>query len=659
MGTLPAGFRAAPLDGALLLFHPRHGLNVRIDSPGTRALQRQAPRTVMFGITNACNLDCHFCSRDRTAASTWTVDSAHALLAELSRRGVLEVAFGGGEPFAFKGFDELLTRLAADTPLALNVTTNGTLLTAERVRRLAPLVGEVRVSLYEGLDWESPLRLLAAEGVAPGANVLVDRLRLHQLPALLAKLAQLGCRDVALLRYLGPDEARELDARDEAALGCIIADSPVPLRLSTCFGDRLAEVPRLFAHGDCGAGDEFIVVTSDGRARACSFQPRSVPFDGADGLLALWRQRRARPRAPFAGCARPFPAGGTAFQGVRVWQAFSSNNSGDCVLVGRFDTPEASRAFVDRLRHLQPLGGAPYSDALRAALAALGLDPDEHEEAPERMEAIGSAALFHTGMALDDAFPSLRALLWHDGGRAVFHDVHVHGSMALLTALRFADEAAARVAHGRCAVDRVRAERHGALVYAVHDWDELPVVGEPVLAISSELTDRPNPEDLARALRTPRPAPDPAWLFARFRDADAARAAAFAAGDLVDRYLVVPWTRRAARDGFRLQRAGGLTWAVEGPLFEFGVSMGRQRGAGLSTVANELKAELGPELCRALVLLRGDQATLSTAHPGRVLRVLVPFAHARGLHLWLSPASGSALTRVVARLTADVMRGGA
>lgn len=656
MDTHRHGFRRVALDGALLLFDPTRGLNVRIDAPGTRALRRTAPRTVMFAITNACNLACTFCNRDLAAPSTWTVDSAHALLTALAQRGVLEVAFGGGEPFTFRGFDELLERLAGDTALALNVTTNGALLTAERAQRLAPFLGEVRVSLYDGHDQETPLRTLADAGIARGANVLVDPATLDALPTKLDALARLGCHDVALLRYVGPDAARELSADDATFLTHVIAHSPLPVRLSTCFGEQLPDVPRLFPQGDCGAGDEFVVVTSDGRTKACSFQAQSVAFDGADGLLAFWRARRERSRAPFAGCARPFTSEAPAFEGVRVWQGWSSNNSGDCVLVGRFETPEASRAFVERLRALQPATGAPYSDALRAQLTAIGVTPGEDEEAPEELVAVGSAALLHTDMALDDAFPSLRALLWHEGGRAVFNGIHVHESLSLVSALRFTDDAAAKRAHAQLAIPHVRAERHGALVYAVHGWDGLPALESPVLAASSELTHTPDQDELARALRAPPPPPGPAWLFARFRDADAARAAAFPAADVAGRYLVVPWTRRAPRDGFRLQRAGGLTIAVDGPLFDFQVSMWSQRRDGLGSVSNELKAVLGPELCQALTLSRHGSATLTTAQPGKVLHVLVPFAEARGFNLWLSAASGSSMAHVVARLRADVMR---
>src|ERR1700755_243664 len=121
-------FRGFPLDGALLFFQPSSGTSVRVESDRTRHFQRRAPRVVMFGVTNRCNLACSFCSRDVARSSSWTVQTATEMLRGLARMGTLEVAFGGGEPFAFKGFAELVQELHQTTALALNVAANGTLL---------------------------------------------------------------------------------------------------------------------------------------------------------------------------------------------------------------------------------------------------------------------------------------------------------------------------------------------------------------------------------------------------------------------------------------------------------------------------------------------------------------------------------------------------
>jgi len=87
-------FREYPLDGAMLYFQPANGVHVRVEVPATAAQRRRAPRVAMFGITNACNLACSFCSRDVARPSAWTVDTAAAVLRDLDAAGTLEVAYG-------------------------------------------------------------------------------------------------------------------------------------------------------------------------------------------------------------------------------------------------------------------------------------------------------------------------------------------------------------------------------------------------------------------------------------------------------------------------------------------------------------------------------------------------------------------------------------
>ena len=113
-----AWMRRFPMNRALLLFDRESGTNVLCDGPETAHLRQQAPRVVQFGITNDCNLACSFCSRDLAADSAWTSDEAFRVLADLADAGVLEVAFGGGEPWAFPGFAELVRPLHGETPLA-------------------------------------------------------------------------------------------------------------------------------------------------------------------------------------------------------------------------------------------------------------------------------------------------------------------------------------------------------------------------------------------------------------------------------------------------------------------------------------------------------------------------------------------------------------
>lgn len=284
-------FRAYALDGAVQYFHPRSGTHVRISGTHTRHVRKTTPRVVMFGITNDCNLACNFCRRDVRRPSRWTEDSAFRVLRDLAQAGALEVAFGGGEPFTFPRFPDLITRLHKETSLALNVTTNGMLLDPGTWASFEGKFGQVRVSIYGDQIWRRCAELFTGAGQRWGANLLVDDASIATLPAMLCELAAAGCHDVYLLGFVG-EPKRLLSPPARRKLADIVMASPVPCRVSVCFGSSLG-VPRLMAgfdnDGDCGAGDDFITVTPDQRVQSCSFQDHGFPGATAVEILTAWR----------------------------------------------------------------------------------------------------------------------------------------------------------------------------------------------------------------------------------------------------------------------------------------------------------------------------------------------------------------------------------
>jgi MoaA/NifB/PqqE/SkfB family radical SAM enzyme len=304
--------RRFPMDGALLLFDRDSGTNALCDGPETAHLRQSAPRAVQFGITNECNLACSFCSRDREAGSEWTPDEAFQVLAGLANLGVLEVAFGGGEPWAFPGFADLVRRLYENTPLAINFTTNGLALTPRRLEAIRGRFGQCRLSLYDDNEWHRRVAMLADAGVRFGVNYLVTPERLADLEAVVLRLVSLGCRDVLLLSYNGSEaplhlsvaQGRDLAARTQHLARAIAGRAA--LKLDVCWGERLEGVPRLFDRTDCGAGRDFVVLTSDRQLMPCSFHHVKVPVRSAADVMDAWHRRRDDLASPsrIPGCAR-------------------------------------------------------------------------------------------------------------------------------------------------------------------------------------------------------------------------------------------------------------------------------------------------------------------------------------------------------------------
>lgn len=305
-------WRAHPLDGKLLLLERDTGLNVLLEGEETAHLRRLAPRTLLIGVTNACDLHCPFCNRDRDARSRWRFDTLLAFCQEAERWGVLEVAFGGGEPLLFPRWTELMRELHASTRLGLSFTTNGTHLNERVLEALAGCYGQIRLSLYEDNNWPATVALLGQNGARFGVNWLITPAELDGFDEKLDRLLALGVRDLLLLRYkgveqlelhLGPAGRRQLADLVTAAHARL--DASVTLKIDVCWGDSLDGVPTLFGAGDCGAADEFLSITSDWLIKPCSFHHGGVPFETLSDVRAYWQDRRLlREAAQTAGCAR-------------------------------------------------------------------------------------------------------------------------------------------------------------------------------------------------------------------------------------------------------------------------------------------------------------------------------------------------------------------
>lgn len=465
--------RSYATDGGMLWFAPRTGLHIYERNEQTAHLRRVAPRAVMFGITNACNLACTFCSRPAAAASQWTATSALETLRELSAAGTLEVAFGGGEPFAFRAFPWLLQALRAATPLAVHVTTNGELIDDEIASTvLGPhgCVDTVRLSLYNNRPWQRCAQRLQQAQQRYGVNILVGKHNLRDLAAMVETARGLGAKDVALLSYVGGDPAWQLDSDSRAELARLSTRLPLPVRISLCTGP-LAAVPALFWGLDddthttphCQAGYDFLTITSDKQVRACSFHDRTFPFEDAEELLQIWRTAQEELATPATrmGCARTHNATRAptpltqlrrphvAPQTPRVWHSESANNSGDCYLVAHFEQHETAQALVEELRpgllahHAEPQRMArnelPQAwlaifEAARVKTAASTDSAVEHQiPSIENMVAIGNG-LFISAYGLGFGMAELFAMAVARGG-TVATTIHSHGNEQLVFAL--------------------------------------------------------------------------------------------------------------------------------------------------------------------------------------------------------------------------------
>lgn len=104
------------------------------------------PPSANYHLTQACNFGCHFCfATFNDVPGTLKRDDQIRIIDALADHGVQKLTFAGGEPFVVKWIDELIAHAKA-RGLTTMAVTNGSLLTEERLRKLAPVLDWLVIS---------------------------------------------------------------------------------------------------------------------------------------------------------------------------------------------------------------------------------------------------------------------------------------------------------------------------------------------------------------------------------------------------------------------------------------------------------------------------------------------------------------------------------
>ncbi|HZO70761.1 MAG TPA: mycofactocin radical SAM maturase [Ktedonobacteraceae bacterium] len=250
-----------------------------------------APITVTWEITAACNIACVHClsSSGRRRPGELKTEQALALVDELAEMQVFQIHFGGGEPFIYPGIWKVLER-CTERGLVMCVSTNGTLITQARARRLKqfePLYFQV------SLDGGTPetndsirgkgvfdralrgLELLAAEGHSLTVNSVLTRYSFSELDRLYEIATSFDAKlRVTRLRPSGRgqevwadlhptrEQYRQFTAWLETHPDVLTADSFFHLN---AFGNKLAGLDA------CGAATATCCICPEGEVYPCAF----------------------------------------------------------------------------------------------------------------------------------------------------------------------------------------------------------------------------------------------------------------------------------------------------------------------------------------------------------------------------------------------------
>jgi radical SAM protein with 4Fe4S-binding SPASM domain len=114
-----------------------------------------APITIVWNVTNRCNLNCLHCHQDSSPAHSdgeLTTSQAFRVIDNMNEAGVAILTFSGGEPLLRKDIYDIIRR-ANDSGILCTIASNGTLITPTIARELAK-AGIKRVEI--GLDGARP-----------------------------------------------------------------------------------------------------------------------------------------------------------------------------------------------------------------------------------------------------------------------------------------------------------------------------------------------------------------------------------------------------------------------------------------------------------------------------------------------------------------------
>ena len=250
-----------------------------------------APITVTWEITAACNIACIHClsASGRRRPRELTKQHSLALVDELADMQVFQIHFGGGEPFIYPGIWQVLER-CKERELVMCVSTNGTLITQQRARRLAQLEPiYFQVSLDGGTPQTNDrirgegvfkralrgLELLATENLSLTVNSVLTRYSFAELDRLYEIAASFNAKlRVTRLRPSGrgKDVWADLHPTREQYRDFTnwLSDHPDVLTADSffhlnAFGNKLAGLDM------CGAATATCCICREGEVYPCAF----------------------------------------------------------------------------------------------------------------------------------------------------------------------------------------------------------------------------------------------------------------------------------------------------------------------------------------------------------------------------------------------------
>lgn len=276
------------IDASLLQHLTQGGFFAQAEAP--------APGPVLSAylhVTQRCNLACRGCyslDEHRNVLDDAPLSDVCHAIDQLAAAGLQRLVVSGGEPFLRDDLPDIVRHAKQDCGIPrVDVLSNGTCITPEALRAMAPYVGGVSVS-FDGCSADSvphirreqrfgelvdAVRMVQDAGIAAHIIPTAHAKNIHELPKYVALARDLGATmnfslltcepgDPDLGGLLPDDEVLRELGRSMLTMGdgapVLAVDSPIGMNLT---------VKR-----DCGAGTKTISIDADGTVYPCHMMHR-------------------------------------------------------------------------------------------------------------------------------------------------------------------------------------------------------------------------------------------------------------------------------------------------------------------------------------------------------------------------------------------------
>lgn len=242
-----------------------------------------APEVVHLEISNRCDKDCEYCyvekDREELDESEWK-----EIILELSRNGITQVTFGGGEPFMRKDIFELAS-LANEEGMGTAVTTNGEHM-PEKKEKLS-VFDQVNFSYHGEIKGEEILESL--KHTKAGINFVYSKRYKEDLNRVSSFCKEKGV-ELLILSYkpvMGDDE-NVIEPEKTFRKAKSLAEKGVSVAMDGMTCNR------------CTASERFVDICSEGYVYPCSFIREPMGNVLEEPFAKIWGNRNIPSECPYS-----------------------------------------------------------------------------------------------------------------------------------------------------------------------------------------------------------------------------------------------------------------------------------------------------------------------------------------------------------------------